>query len=103
MNEEARNRRSIEFGQLVCEKLRRNPELIQVAVNNIRRWEEKGPLNPALEEWKVILNGPRERIYEILTGTDSQSQRIRSSSPFAGVLTQDEREQIRRKYIRHRS
>jgi hypothetical protein len=99
MNELDRNHRSIEFGKAICKKLQNNPDLIQIPINNIQRWEQReGWTDPALQEWKTLLNGPRERIYKILTGTDSESQRIRSSNPFAGVLTQEERNQIMNKY-----
>jgi len=99
MNEKNRNRRSIEFGKAICKKLQENPDLIQIPICNIQKWEQReGWTDPALEEWNTLLNGSREKIYEILTGTDSESQRIRSSSPFAGVLTQKERLQIIEKY-----
>ena len=99
MNENNRNCRSIEFGKAICQKLQDHPDLIQIPNCNIQKWEQReGETDPALEEWKTLLNGSREKIYEILIGTDSESQRIRSSSPFAGVLTQKERLQIIKKY-----
>jgi hypothetical protein len=42
MNEQDRERRSIEFGKAICEKLQQNPSLIQVALDNWKRWEQKG-------------------------------------------------------------
>lgn len=93
------NRRSLEFGKAICTKLEQEPDLIQIAQDNILRWEKKGNMTPVLKEWKTLLYGSRQRIYEIMIGTDSESQRIRSSNPFAGVLTEEERHKINKKYI----
>ncbi len=99
MNEKDRERRSIEFGKAICEKLKNDPSLFQIPITNIQRWQEKeGWKDPALEEWKILLNGNKEEIYKILTGEDSHSQRIRSSNPFTGILNQEERYQIMQKY-----
>jgi hypothetical protein len=97
--QEILNLRSLEFGKAICIKLKQAPDLIQIARNNIQRWEKEGNMSPALKEWKTLLYGSRQRIYEIMTGTDSESQRIRSSNPFAGVLTEEERQKIHEKYI----
>ncbi|KHD05862.1 hypothetical protein PN36_30865 [Candidatus Thiomargarita nelsonii] len=100
MDEQDRERRTIEFGKAICDKLEQNPSLIQVALDNIQRWEQKGGVDIAFREWKVLLDGSRQKIYDILTGTDSKSQRIRSSNPFVGILTEEERHQINKKYLK---
>ncbi len=56
-------------------------------------------MTPALKEWKKLLYGSRQRIYDIMTRADSEYQKIRSSNPFAGILTEEERHKINEKYI----
>jgi len=55
----------------------------------------------AFYEWKIILSGSIQNIYDILTGKDSKSQRIRSSNPFVGILSEKERQKINQKYLFH--
>ncbi len=50
---------------------------------------------PAIREWERILNyQSNEQILAILEGDSEESARLRSSSPFTGILTDGEREQI---------
>lgn len=77
--------------------MRRDPvKVLSVAAENLERWLAKdsfafGPERRALLEWKSIIEGlaPRE-IESIITAETDEGQRLRSSSPFAGVLTQKE-------------
>ena len=55
----------------------------------------------AFYEWKIILSGSIQNIYDILTGKDSKSQRIRSSNPFVGILSEKECQKINQKYLFH--
>ncbi len=47
-----------------------------------------------LREWQDILNRPWSEIAELITSMSDDATRLRSSSPFAGVLDANEREQI---------
>jgi hypothetical protein len=51
----------------VAEKLRANPALIDVAKENITRWERlRGP-DPALDEWKELIAAkPRRELLRLL-------------------------------------
>ena len=78
----------------VAEKLRQSPKaVLQIARNNLNRWLQDS--NSALLEWQTILetHAPEE-ICKIISQDTDQGQRLRSSSPFAGVLSEDERERI---------
>lgn len=82
----------------VAEKLRLNSqEVLQIAQKNLRHWLsiEKSSRNPALLEWQEILkkNTPEE-IIKIITQDTDEGQRLRSSSPFVGVLSETERDKI---------
>ena len=78
----------------VAEKLRQNSQnVLQIARNNLNRWLKNS--NFALLEWKDILETKTpEEIIRIITEDTDEGQRLRSSSPFAGVLTEEERERI---------
>ena len=78
----------------VAEKLRRVPaEVLRIAQNNLERWLKDE--NSALLEWRKILETKTpEEIIQIISQDTDEGQRLRSSSPFAGVLTESERERI---------
>lgn len=47
-------------------------------------------------EWLSLLDGPLEALQAVLTGTDERSVTLRSSSPFAGIVSYWERWQLRK-------
>lgn len=78
----------------VAEKLRQNPtEVLQIARSNLNRWLKDK--HSALLEWqKIIETCTPEEIIKIISQDTDEGQRLRSSSPFAGVLTESECEEI---------
>ena len=53
--------RSLALHQLVAEKVRAAPALLDKARENVRRWQEaNGSASPALAEWAQILASPRQ-------------------------------------------
>ena len=59
----------------------------------------KGGLGIALSEWEDILNNyPKKQILSILESDSEDSTRLRSSTPFAGILNQNERNEIFNRY-----
>ena len=44
-----------------------------------------------LDAWQSLLDGPPELLVDVLLGEDERSVDLRQVSPFAGVLTQQER------------
>ena len=78
----------------VAEKLRREPEkVLEIARDNLKKWLKDKI--PALLEWQNILDTePPEKIIKIISQDTDEGQRLRSSSPFAGVLSEAEREKI---------
>ena len=92
-------RRSDERSQMlhkeISKKLKSNPSLWDIPRNNIRKWKGSGKLAPALIEWDHILNTTtKEQILSILESSSEESVRLRSSSPFTGILTENERKKI---------
>ncbi len=78
---------------LIAKKLRKNPELWEIPMNNIGRWK-KAMRNPAASmlEWeKIFRKYGKQKILRILEGDSEESIRLRSSSPFTGILSERER------------
>ena len=88
--------RSLAMHCRIAQKISRDPDLLNKARENLRRWLAKaeGRTTRYLREWEQILDCPWPAIAELITSMSEEATRLRSSSPFAGVLTEDEREQI---------
>lgn len=80
----------------IAAKLREHPNLWRIPWQNLQRWEKQmQQLPPALVEWRQILQTmPREEILMLLESDSEESVRLRSSSPFTGILTEVERQHI---------
>ena len=88
--------RSLAMHCRIAQKISRDPDLLNKARENLRRWIAKsdGRKTRYLREWEQILERPWPAIAELITSMSEEATRIRSSSPFAGVLTEDERNQV---------
>lgn len=90
MQHELHNEISREMGQRVSERLRRNPELLQIARDNLARWMALNADAPSLvlcyQEWEAILDWPIDKICGLLSADEEEARRLRQNSPFAGVL-----------------
>ncbi len=84
----------------VAERLReRSDAVIERARQNLNRWLEGDAFGrgerQSVEEWLKILDGSDvERLIRIITDPSDEGQRLRSSSPFVGALTPEERLEI---------
>jgi hypothetical protein len=88
--------RSLAMHCMIAQKITRKPELLEKARANLRRWIAKsfGPKPRYFCEWEEILLRPWPDIAELITSMSEDATRLRSSSPFAGVLTTAERDRI---------
>ncbi len=97
MNRQQRaDQRSKAFHVMIAAKLRAHPELWAIPKQNIQRWEkERKGVPSALYEWRCILQtSSKKKILTILESDAEEAQRLRSSSPFTGILTSSERKTI---------
>ena len=80
----------------IAQKLSRDPKILEKARANLERWSAKSsdPLPLYFSEWQEILSRPWPEVAAFITSMSEDATRLRSSSPFAGVLSADEREQI---------
>ncbi len=88
--------RSLAMHCKIVQKISRDPRLLEKAKANLSRWRAKidGPKPRYFEEWREILEKPWPAIAEMMTSMSEDAIRLRSSSPFAGILNEKEREQI---------
>jgi len=88
--------RSLAMHCIIAQKITREPELLNVAKENLARWQQKSAgVSPRyLEEWQKILKRPWSEIAGLITSMSDEATRLRSSSPFPGVLTNAERNRI---------
>ena len=89
--------------RLIAERLHSNPtEVVAKARENIERWgwlrdfPDPSRRPDFMTAWLALLDGPQEMLLEVLTGSDERSVTLRSSSPFAGLVSAEERWRIRR-------
>jgi hypothetical protein len=89
---------ALAYHRAVAERLRAEPEaVLERACQNLHRWAEGDAFGPgersSLEEWREILGeADVERL--IMTDISEEGQRLRSSSPFVGALSPEERLEI---------
>lgn len=97
--------RSIALHKEIAKKLRSNPGFWDIPRKNIARWEKtKGGLAAALVEWERILRQyTKEQILSLLESDSEESARLRSSSPFTGILSDNERKMIFETYSSKRT
>jgi addiction module HigA family antidote len=88
---------------IVAERLRKDPDrVIAKARENIERWgwlrdfPDPKQRPGFMANWLSLLDGPPEALQADLTGTDERSVTLRSSSPFAGIVSYRERWQLRK-------
>lgn len=98
--------RSLELDRAILKKIRLDPSLLEIPRENVKRRlakNDRGPLDPNLE-WKEILDQSSfEEILSWLDREDEEARRLRQSSPFVGILTEEERREIFKKYEAVRS
>jgi hypothetical protein len=88
--------RSLAMHALIARKIERDPALLGIARRNIERWSTrcKEDAPTWLEEWRNVLKQPWQQVAALITEPSEHAARLRQSSPFAGVLTNEERWRI---------
>jgi len=88
------DQRSLALHEAVAAKLEAHPQLLDVARQNLERWLQQNPAT-ALREWRRILDStPLPEVVALLRSSTEEAARLRQSSPFAGLLTTEERRTI---------
>ena len=91
--------RSLDMARIVVDRIYADPSLFNVAHENLERWRRlHGTLSRANEEWEQILKRPWSEIRAILLEESNEGQRLRSRHPFRGIVTEEERLAIMKRY-----
>ena len=88
------DRRHLELTRLTVDKIDANPELADIGQQHLDCQREKhaGTLPIALQQWQDIINTHTwQEIRELLLEESDRGQYLRSSHPYLGLLTFDER------------
>ena len=84
--------RSLAMAKIIVKRIDEDPTLIEIAHQRLAREEKRrGTLSPARREWKQILTRPWAEIRAILLDESDEAQRLRSSHPIKGIVTEEER------------
>ncbi|MGI8547187.1 MAG: hypothetical protein ACR2M1_07615 [Gemmatimonadaceae bacterium] len=92
--------RSRALAAVVVEHLRRDPCLVELALQTLDRWErlpnrEGSVTDPLCQEWRRILTTtPFEDLLGFLVSPSEGATRLRQSSPFVGIISSAERDSI---------
>lgn len=88
------DRLNLEMDRATADKIRTRPGLVEIARANLRRWRERngGQLALAHQEWERVLRflSP-EQLADFLVADTPKANRLRQSSPMAGILSDEER------------
>lgn len=88
--------RSLALHALIAAKITRDPDLLRKPRQNLERWSARwaSQFPRWAAEWCVILDRPWPEIAALITEPSENAARLRQSSPFAGVLTPQERKRV---------
>jgi hypothetical protein len=88
--------RSLAMHAVIAEKIERDRNLLDIPRNNLKRWRARWHDEPPAwhGEWSGIITRPWPEIAAIITEPSEEGARLRQSSPFAGVLSVEERRRI---------
>lgn len=98
MNDHRRlDQRSLALHSAIADLILHKPEAIDRALSNLSRWETT-VAGSWIAEWRELLLGPRGALLLFLTERSERADRLRQSSPFAGVLSETVRRRILNAY-----
>ena len=87
------------YHRAIVERIRRQPSLLHIAQDNLRRWmaaEPEAAPSQARREWQLILDSNNlPEIIRLMIDPSEEGHRRRQSTPFAGYLSQEERNAVR--------
>lgn len=91
--------RSLEIHRLINRELQKTPErVIQHGLANLSRWKANGVECHDFQIWQELLETQPNRLSEVLESTEESAIRLRQSSPFPGLISEETRKAILLKY-----
>ncbi len=103
MTHHATEARSLALHRLIAQKIQRDPALLNRATDNIARWKTLVSQNsqPYILAWEVLLRQGLAACLLVATEDSAHANAMRQCSPFAGVLSPQERWQFLREWCQH--
>lgn len=90
--------RSLLLAHAIAGRIAEDPEGARaLARENLRRMREsssRGAARVWMREWERLLEGPLTELLTVLTSPSPRSRELRQNSPFAGVLSEEERRRV---------
>ena len=87
--------RSLRMHGLIAEAYLVDPKsVIRFALANLSRWRGRNVDCADFAIWEKILSGSQAGILKALRATDEKSVSLRQSSPFAGLISAEDRNKI---------
>src|SRR6201987_4034685 len=95
--------RSLALHREIAQRISRNPDLLTKVRERLSKDIRSGrfsiSLTHAMQEWLDLLESSSvEQVLELLVDDSENARRLRQSTPFAGILTQEERRRILEKH-----
>lgn len=79
--------------------------VLKTALTNIHNWKSEqrsdGMVNRYLEHWEQVIDSGVNQVASALTDTGGAYRELRQNSPFAGVLSEDERRRVLLSFREH--
>jgi excisionase family DNA binding protein len=97
-------RRSLWLAHAVAGKIVTDPDTyLATARNNLTllRSTARGRAVTWVDEWDRLLQRPLHELLDALTSTTTKGRELRQNSPFAGVLSEDERSRVLARFVAH--
>jgi hypothetical protein len=86
---------SLAYHRAVAHRL--DEQVVRDARRRLERWRERGTIDPqCADEWELVLDMPLPKIATLISSDSKRARELRQSSPFAGVLTPQERRKLLR-------
>ena len=87
--------RVLDMARIVARRIDEDPSLLAIAYENLKQERRlHGGLSRASREWEAIVARPWAEVKAILIEESDEGQRLRSSQPFTGIVTEEERLEI---------
>ena len=85
--------RSLAVHRLLAARL--DKVTVAEADRRLRQWTESGAIHPHwASQWQRVLALPREKIAKTISSDSEAARELRQSSPFVGLLTEQERKRL---------
>lgn len=90
--------RSLAMHRRIAGMIRSDPSVADSALARVRGWLDGSVYFPASKEyaeaWLALLEGPRPILLDLLASDSELARALRQSSPFAGALSEPERQRV---------